>query len=111
MYDASVTLRWLFLALIVLALPLSAAVPACATAAEPAAQAQHEAGQHQTPRRQGEKAKPSSGTCIGCVAPSTVTPPMIEAPNRALMMIPAAWRKIAVALPSRGPTPPPPKQG
>lgn len=111
MYDAGVTLRWLFLALIVLALPLSAAAPTCAVAAEPAAaQGQHEAGQHQAPRR-SDKAKPSTGTCIGCVAPSTARPPMIEAPNRALMMIPATWHKTAVALPARRPATPPPKHG
>jgi hypothetical protein len=103
-----VTLRWFLLVLLVLATPVSIVMPDCARAAEPAA-GQHEAGQQHGQRKQPEKGKVPSGSCLGCVAPSTATPPMIEAPNRALMMIPAGWYKTAATLPPARPATPPPK--
>ncbi|URW75968.1 hypothetical protein M9980_01690 [Sphingomonas donggukensis] len=107
------TLRLLIALFALLLSPLAVVTPACASetpASESSASSQHDAGQHQQQRRQNDKAKPGQGQCLGCVAPSTARPPLLEAPNRALMMIPAAHIRISHALKPARPHTPPPKQ-
>jgi hypothetical protein len=80
--------RLIMLLIFALAVP-AAATPACAS--DPSVERAHDGSAHQAPQKKQERQRRNADAqCIGCVAPSTTNPPMIEAPVPGLMMIPAA---------------------
>ena len=101
-------LRRLILVLIfALAMPTAVAVPACAT--DPSAE-RSQAQPHHAPQKKQDRSRPSSeAPCLGCVAPSTTNPPMLEVPLPGLLLIPAAYAVAELAGRSLNPASPPPR--
>lgn len=102
-------LRKLIIALIVaLVMPLGLAMPACAAEPDLPGARMHE--QH-APQRKQDRSKQVEAPCVGCVAPSTLKRPMLEAPVPGLLMIPAALLVTNVVAQPARPNVPPPKLG
>lgn len=106
-YDTVMVRRLILLLIFALAVPSAVAMPACA--ADPSIE-RVQPQQHHTPQKKQERNRPSAETqCLGCVAPSTTNPPMLEAPVPGLLLIPAAYDLTGIAGRSAGPATPPPK--
>ncbi len=92
-------LRKLLLVLIVaLAMPTGLATPSHAS--EPSGLSDARAvDSHPSPqqRKRQDRAKPADVPCVGCVTPSTLKRPLLEAPAPGLLMIPASLLMTRVA--------------
>jgi hypothetical protein len=101
--------RLLLILIFALVVPTAVAMPACA--ADPVeAKATHSDSHPAAPRKQ-ERTKPGDQRCLGCVAPSMLDPPMIEAPTPALLLIPAAFLVTDAAFDDIPPALRPPRHG
>jgi hypothetical protein len=99
--------RFILALIVALAIPAAVVTPACARdPVETRVQEGH--GNHAQPRKP-TRSKPSEQRCIGCVAPTMLNSPMIEAPAPALLLIPAAYLDINTAFDPRPPALRPPR--
>ncbi len=80
-YQSTMALKWFPVITLLIATP--------AAAGQSGSQQGEE--QHPAPRRPLDRLKPGAAPCPGCATQAPGRPPLLEAPNAALVMIPARY--------------------